>query len=66
MLLDTLSADIMHSFNILPIEFTVGFLDGVKLLSSVFESFIFQNLANSTDTQIFKPFFYGVEFVDTQ
>lgn len=30
-----LSAGIMHSFNILPIEFTLGFLDGVKLLSSV-------------------------------
>lgn len=56
MLVDALFADIMHSFNILSIEFTLGFLDGVKLLSSMFESFIFQNLTISTDTHIFESF----------
>lgn len=34
-LVNVLFADIMHSFNILSIEVTLGFLDRVKLLSSV-------------------------------
>lgn len=54
MLVDALFADIMHSFNIPSTEFILGFLDGVKLLSSALESFIFQNLTVSADTRIFK------------